>query len=145
MDFSQILVSKKIWTINTTHFCKLKVEKVVDDEVTWWFYRTHTHTHSLNMSFCVHSGISTRKRSSRDTLGLELFKGSRGKNKLSVSSTQFLFVCNLTSSSLFSLTDLVKEIDIFTAAPGWPVLKTAGLALAAQVSEVFFNAINDRV
>lgn len=103
--------------------------------------------------FCVNSsGISTQKQSWKDTLGLELFKATRGKKRqkvfvgldvngqrpLYVYSRPFhtVYVRSLNSPSdfiCFLWTDLVRETGIFTAVPGWSVLKTAGLALAAQV------------
>lgn len=93
----------------------------------------------VDVIFCIISlGISTRRRSWKDTLGPELFKGIKGKKKLLWESKwptllgyiKQIFYC---FSHVLLSADLVRETDSTTAAPGWPTLRIAGLALAAQV------------
>ncbi len=86
---------------------------------------------------CQSLGIWTQRRSWSATLGLALFKGIKGKRKMFVTMFGYkscmFFVCVQFFLFCFLLTDLVKETDSFTAAPGWQVLKTAGLASAVPV------------
>lgn len=121
-------------SIRITHFSAFVLSDVSMSEqnshcASLWVF-AHLSRVWMPCFVSIHQESQPRNRAEKILWGSSCSRRSEVKRK------HLLYVRSLYSPSDFACflwTDLVRETGIFTAVPGWSVLKTAGLASAAQV------------